>query len=435
MRKITTILLLALLVFSSCSSTKKTEAIADPVIVSQETAVSVEVRAEEPAIPVPAPAEPVAEIVSEPAPAPMPEPAPAPVPAPEPEPAPVPAVAPVEPVKSEGVEPVKVSTVAPAVQSVVPVSVPAAKEETPAPEPEKKEAKVEVLPEPVVAVAPASPVEVVLADPEPVKTEEVKAAPAEPAKPAETVVSGKMSILGYDASIKMGSEKATVEYPDDIILLSDIESFISAVGPKYSSYLAGVTYKILGDGKAEIYYPEISSAFRFEILSALEKEILAYVDALFAPAPAAAEEPAPEPVPVPAEEPAPAPEPVKAEAPAPVKEEAKPAPAPEPVPAPAPAPAEEPAVVEPVLDSDMDADLLSLLGIFVVVVVLYTAAVAIRSANKVVLPKGISFVIALLFTALSIVVSTIVSGQSPFNYIYLVLIFTYFVFRSKGTRN
>ena len=51
------------------------------------------------------------------------------------------------------------------------------------------------------------------------------------------------------------------------------------------------------------------------------------------------------------------------------------------------------------------------------------------------LSKGISFVIAALLTALSIVVSSIVSGYANIYLVYLILLFTFFVFRSKGAKN
>ena len=230
---------------------------------------------------------------------------------------------------------------------------------------------------------------------------------------------------------------------------------------KIDDYIAGVTYKILPDGKAEVYYPAISKEFGFEILKVLEKEILQYVEDLYA-SKADVEHPFREnaaevAAPIVEIVPAPADAPADAEAPVPAAPETKTAAsetatvpaASKDIPVePAPAPVAEkketkveapvavaPVVTVPVIDSDMDAEMFSMLGIFIVIVVLYTVAVAIRSINKMPLSKGISFVIAALLTALSIVVSSIVSGYANIYLVYLILLFTFFVFRSKGAKN
>ena len=296
----------------------------------------------------------------------------------------------------------------------------------PAFEPEEEEVVLPVAEEPVV--------EEIISDPV-VEEVVVEESPAPVVEVPETYIYGELELFGETASISMYETIATVEYPENIIYESDIVAFIEAIGPDYQSYLEGVTYRIFPEGKAEIYYPAISKEFRFEILAALEKEILSYVDALFAPEPVVEEVASPEPAPEPevvVEEPAPEPVVVEEPAPEPVKVE---------VVAPAPvvetkSVVEAPAVVDPILDSDLDYNMLSILGIFVVLVVLFTAAVAIRNANKERrIPRGLSFLLALLFTALSLVISTIVNGYSEWNLLYLILLLTYFVFRSKGSKN
>ena len=407
------------------------EQVVENVVVAEETAITVSAREEAPvveevvvpassevvviepaAMPEPIVEEPIAEPVTEleveiiPEPAPMVE---------EPVAEAVVEVAPVVVEEAEVVSPVVEEPVAEIVSdSVI---------EESAFEPEVEEVVLPVAEEPVVEEIISEPVaeEVI-----------VEEAPAPVVEAPETYIYGELALFGETASISMYETIATVEYPENIIYESDIVAFIEAIGPNYQSYLEGVTYRIFPEGKAEIYYPAISKEFRFEILAALEKEILGYVDTLFAPEPV--EEVVPEPAPEPevvVEEPAPElvvevvePEPVKVEvvAPAPVVETKS--------------VVEAPAVVDPILDSDLDYNMLSILGIFVVLVVLFTAAVAIRNANKERrIPRGLSFLLAVLFTALSWVISTIVNGYSDWNLLYLILLLTYFVFRSKGSKN
>lgn len=74
---------------------------------------------------------------------------------------------------------------------------------------------------------------------------------------------------------------------------------------------------------------------------------------------------------------------------------------------------------------------LQIMGCFIVIIVLFTVSVAIRSSSKVMLPRGISLFIAILFTGLPILISILVIGPSVYWCIYLLLLFSYFIFRAK----
>ncbi len=78
---------------------------------------------------------------------------------------------------------------------------------------------------------------------------------------------------------------------------------------------------------------------------------------------------------------------------------------------------------------------LDLMGCFIVIIVLFTVSVAIRSANKIMLPKGIALLIASLFTGLPILISYLVIGPSKYWFTYLILLFSYFIFRAKDRPN
>lgn len=85
----------------------------------------------------------------------------------------------------------------------------------------------------------------------------------------------------------------------------------------------------------------------------------------------------------------------------------------------------------PVLDSEISPLVLQLLSVVIVITVVFTIAVAIRGANRMKLQRGISFALAVLFTALSIVISTLVYGWSNLWLLYLLLLLTYFVLRAR----
>ena len=71
------------------------------------------------------------------------------------------------------------------------------------------------------------------------------------------------------------------------------------------------------------------------------------------------------------------------------------------------------------------------MGCFIVIIVLFTVSVAIRSANKIMLPKGIALLITILFTGLPMLISYMVISHSKYWLTYLILLFTYFIFRAK----
>ncbi|MBO8436645.1 MAG: hypothetical protein IAA97_06670 [Spirochaetes bacterium] len=72
-----------------------------------------------------------------------------------------------------------------------------------------------------------------------------------------------------------------------------------------------------------------------------------------------------------------------------------------------------------------------LMVILVVVIILFTATSAIRSAYRAPLSRVVSLAIALLITAFSWVLSYIIAGPSLLYLIYLALLLTYFLLRSK----
>lgn len=87
---------------------------------------------------------------------------------------------------------------------------------------------------------------------------------------------------------------------------------------------------------------------------------------------------------------------------------------------------------EDVITKDALSDVaLNLMGCFIVIIVLFTVSVAIRSANKIMLPKGIALLIAIVFTGLPILISYRVVGPSKYWFTYLILLSTYFIFRAK----
>ncbi len=84
-----------------------------------------------------------------------------------------------------------------------------------------------------------------------------------------------------------------------------------------------------------------------------------------------------------------------------------------------------------ILKEELSSAALQIMGIFIIIIVLFTASVAIRSANKMPLSRGVSALIALLFTALPIIISYFVIGESLYWLFYLILLFSYLIFRTK----
>ena len=85
---------------------------------------------------------------------------------------------------------------------------------------------------------------------------------------------------------------------------------------------------------------------------------------------------------------------------------------------------------KPVLDNDVSPEILELLSVVIVFTVIFTISIAIRSANKMQLSRALSASLSILFTALSILISVLVSGWTVIWLLYLLLLLTYFVFRS-----
>lgn len=84
-----------------------------------------------------------------------------------------------------------------------------------------------------------------------------------------------------------------------------------------------------------------------------------------------------------------------------------------------------------ILSDELSSLMLQIMGIFIIIIVLFTASVAIRSANKMPLSRGFAAVIAVLFSVLPIVISVIVIGRSLYWLLYLMLLLSYFIFRTK----
>lgn len=83
-----------------------------------------------------------------------------------------------------------------------------------------------------------------------------------------------------------------------------------------------------------------------------------------------------------------------------------------------------------VLEEDTAPWMLRLMIILVIVLILFTAASAIRNAYNAPLNRIVSLAIAALLTALSWILSYLIAGPSLLYLVYLSLLFTYFVLRS-----
>lgn len=84
-----------------------------------------------------------------------------------------------------------------------------------------------------------------------------------------------------------------------------------------------------------------------------------------------------------------------------------------------------------ILREELSSAALQIMGIMIIVIVLFTASVAIRSANRMPLSRGFSAVISILFSVLPIIISVAVIGRSVYWLLYLILLTTYFIFRTK----
>ena len=83
-------------------------------------------------------------------------------------------------------------------------------------------------------------------------------------------------------------------------------------------------------------------------------------------------------------------------------------------------------------EEPMDPWMVRLMAVLIVVIILFTAASAIRNAYRAPLSRLVSAAISVLLTAISWVLSYIIAGPSALYAIYLLLLTTYFVLRSTG---
>lgn len=70
----------------------------------------------------------------------------------------------------------------------------------------------------------------------------------------------------------------------------------------------------------------------------------------------------------------------------------------------------------------------------VAIVLLFTLATAIRNIYHMPLPRVISIVLSVVFAVFPAVISSLAAGWSGEWLLYLILLTSYFIFRSKGTR-
>ena len=82
---------------------------------------------------------------------------------------------------------------------------------------------------------------------------------------------------GYSMTVDAYTGHAVVSYPS-IVTDSDVYAFAAYAWENYSDYLSGVDITILGDGKAEITYPDNYGKEEFELaISTLEEELPLYI--------------------------------------------------------------------------------------------------------------------------------------------------------------
>ena len=255
------------------------------------------------------------------------------------------------------------------------------------------------------------------------------------------LITRTISYLGYEIRISAYDGYALVDYPI-VITRDDITKAIGVLISTYPGAFDDVSYELLSPGYMRVVYPKGLSAEALDkTIDGLEKDLIYYITMLFADEESAK---APEEsVVVPSEgsdavvdsvvdEPVAESNtveeaPVVAKDVEPVKEDATPSESAVPV----AVPESDSAFPTPILDDAVSPTLLKVLSVVIVSTVIFTVSVAIRGANKLKLQKGISTALSVLFTALSIVISTLVAGWSNVWLIYLVLLLTYFIFRAE----
>ncbi len=85
-----------------------------------------------------------------------------------------------------------------------------------------------------------------------------------------------------------------------------------------------------------------------------------------------------------------------------------------------------------IINPKMNLLMFQLVGMFILIVVLFASAFALRVVNKGRLPLWFSIVVPILFTLLSIVLSLLFTAWTWWYLSYLVLLLTYFVLRRRG---
>lgn len=88
----------------------------------------------------------------------------------------------------------------------------------------------------------------------------------------------------------------------------------------------------------------------------------------------------------------------------------------------------------PPLKSNLSDDILYIMVELIVIVFIFTVASMIRNKLQHPLPLFISILLSLLLTAMPIVASMVIKGWSNLNLLYLVLLISFGVFRSKERR-
>lgn len=119
---------------------------------------------------------------------------------------------------------------------------------------------------------------------EPAKQEEA-AQPAAELTPAFEIkpLEKTLSYAGYEATITAYIGKAYVKYPS-FVTAQEIYTAAAAALAAYPADLEDVTIKVVGDGLAEITYPEAYGEREFDYaIMLLEKELPYYIASLFAP--------------------------------------------------------------------------------------------------------------------------------------------------------
>ena len=84
-----------------------------------------------------------------------------------------------------------------------------------------------------------------------------------------------------------------------------------------------------------------------------------------------------------------------------------------------------------ILDKALDSEAISIAVEVISIMVILALSSVIRNRYSRPLPLGLSFLLAILFTAIPMLIAFILSGWSNLHLIYMVLIFTVFIFSSR----